>query len=387
MNSFTNMIKANGNSMFRISFSDGEHMKMKPPITLTPTGDSAYIMSFHNGDTGIKESRKVASINGIANYYDRKGKPFGIITLQKIKVDNTPEKCRTIGEPEVFQHEFYSNDCKTVNKNICTMSVTCKNDPQFGSIDIAVANCAATPDGRCPDLYTCARDQNYKKGIPVGENNMELFKSHPAKDGDYLQLCLNNLPEGKIKKISDKVSYTCNIKKNIGGSSNRKYTLKKVNGQMVISTSIYFNYLGAAGQKADRFKKAQSAKKCMKDFFRRHGLVLDITFKGEKDSHNKHDCDHTVNLHDNMDREDAKNWATLSRGGRTLTSDERCGTYIHELLHNFGLPDTYPDPKHCPDRDTIHDRDSIMACFDCKNAKIYDEHLKMLLWPICSRVM
>ena len=385
MSALADMVEMHGNSPLIVSFSDGDTITMKPPIHLKANGDNRYILNFYHSNTGVKETRIMTETLGVAYWHDRKTNSFGITNIQKVNDGNAPGKCQTVGTPEVLQYEFFSG-CNTVKKKLCSMSVTCKNDPRFGNIDMAQAICSITEDEKCPDLYTCANDRSYSEGIPIGESNMELFKSHPLKDSRYLQQCLDKLPQGASKKVSDKINFPCNIEKNITGGGTRKYTLKKINGRMVISTSIYLNYLGAQGQKSNRFDIARNAKKCMQDFFARHNLVLDITFKGDKDSHHKHNCDHTVNLHDNMNREDAKNWASISRKGKKMSQEQICGTYIHELLHNFGLPDAYPDPL-CPDRPVIHKRDSVMACLECTKSRIYDEHLKMLLWPMCSEVI
>ena len=297
--------------------------------------------------------------------------------------------CKTIAPPEVFQHEFTSDCGEVVRKKLCSMSITCKNDPRYGNIDVAEATCGVNKEGKCKSIYACASDKNYLDGIPIGNSDLESFKQHPLKDGDYIKGCLEKIPEGKVQDVHDRVIFPCNNKKEIKGGGLRKYSLRKEGGKMVVSTSIYFNFLGSQGSKADRFERVRSAKKCMQDFFTRHGLVLDIKFQGDKDSDHKEDCDHSINLHDNMNREDSKNWSSVSSGGKEMTPQERCGTYLHELFHRLGLPDSYSDPFHCPDRQNIHGRDSIMACLpaDCSQSRLYDEHLKMLLDPMCGKVV
>jgi hypothetical protein len=164
-----------------------------------------------------------------------------------------------------------------------------------------------------------------------------------------------------------------------------KYQLKKSNGQITLSSSLYFSYEGNEKNKTEAFKRLSAAKSCMMNFYARHGIKLDITFKKESGVKDWWSCDHSINLHDNYKRANSNNWTTHKTIGKTLTPEDVCSVFLHELGHKFGLPDTYPDPD-CPDRKQVMPRDDIMSgsWAGADNTKLYPLHIVNLLSPLCE---
>lgn len=213
-----------------------------------------------------------------------------------------------------------------------------------------------------------------------GEQNKKI--AYYANKDPYIQGCLNTKQEGAKTKVSGLLVSLCKLPDK-QHTANKKYELKKVNGQIVISTSISFNYKGNAENRAEAFKRVQDAIPCIQEFFAHHGIKLELTIKSESGASS---CHHNVNLHDEFARSDSSNWTTHRDLGKVTTAGERCSVFIHELSHILGLPDAYPDPD-CPDRQPISAENDIMRTtnIDSSNLTYFPHSIRTLLGPLCDK--
>ena len=208
---------------------------------------------------------------------------------------------------------------------------------------------------------------------------------HHAARNDTISSCLNSVSEGKKVEHSEIFWQLCEKDKwlfiDFKQWLKSKYTIQKRAGQIVIKTNLHANYQGRF--KTEALQSIRETIPCVKHFYARHGIKLELSITDYKSGH-----DHTVNFHDSFPRSNHKNWAIYRDGRTLLTKDHRCYIYIHELGHLLGLPDTYHDPR-CPDRE-IKTRDDIMNGFDylyfhnMNRLKFYPYAIKKLLRPLCG---
>ncbi len=212
-----------------------------------------------------------------------------------------------------------------------------------------------------------------------------------AQKNGYISNCLENKKEGDNKTVSYRSKRLCKVidwfpDETIGSGVN--YKLIKKNGIININTSIYFDYKGEERHRKEAFRKLRETIPCMKDFYARHGIKLNLTIKEDSGFMDRMGCDHTVNLHSHSEIGNSYNWPTHEmtvNPNPELSAMNRCSLYLHELGHRLGLADTYSDPD-CPDRDSINPPDDVMNYHwsGADNIKIYPSAIKTILGPICG---
>ncbi|MDC1174496.1 hypothetical protein OAT67_03845 [Bacteriovoracaceae bacterium] len=208
---------------------------------------------------------------------------------------------------------------------------------------------------------------------------------YAQKDG-HINNCLNDKKNGDSGKKDYTSAHLC---KKVGWwlDSKRgepvKYKVHKKNGLINIDTSIYFDYKGDEKNRERSFKRLRKAMKCMKSFYAKHGIRLNLTVKEDSGLHDWWSCDHSINIWDEKMNPNSANWTTT-----TYLSDARvCRHFLHELGHRLGLPDSYPDPD-CPDREPIKSRYDMMystgSGADVNESNIDGETISKLIRPLCG---
>lgn len=207
-----------------------------------------------------------------------------------------------------------------------------------------------------------------------------------AHSNPYIDKCLKTRKDGASAEVDDDWEALCSKKPKVYYGTEKKYDLKKVNGQIVLSTSIAFDYQGKPERKAEALKMVKDSIPCIKEFYARQGIRLELTIMDRKEKGAKA-CKHHLNLHDEFERNNSSNWSTHKDQGQTMSDQDRCSTYIHELTHNLGIPDSYPD-KDCPDRNPIGPNDDVMnkgGAWSPASLKLYPEAIKSILEPLCGK--
>ena len=209
----------------------------------------------------------------------------------------------------------------------------------------------------------------------------KIIDHHAAQD-DTISSCLNSISEGKKVEHSGFFWQLCEKDKwafiDYKQGARAKYSIQKREGQIVIKTNIYANYQGKSRARA--LRTIRETIPCVKNFYARHGIKLDLTITDYKSGY-----DYAVNFHDSFDRSNHKNWA-IYWDYLPLTKSDRCYIYTHELGHLLGLPDTYPITA-CPDRE-IGPYNDIMReriLYNMHYFKLYPYAIKTLLRPLCEK--
>ena len=221
-----------------------------------------------------------------------------------------------------------------------------------------------------------------------------------ANKSDYIRNCLNIVDDKKKNVLYPKVSPCRDGHGHIHSFGGRlvRYTLKKLNEQIRLGIDLNFHFRDAQERERDAFSKLREAEGCMSDFFARHGIVLDLGIYNSEKTHfeerpfawavqslsNLFQFDYGINLHISRARANSNNWPYLRSGSRTLTKETRCTLYIHELLHSFGLDDTYPG--NCLNRTPrpVNDIMAAGASTPLRGVHIYDEDVQQILDPLCG---
>lgn len=211
-----------------------------------------------------------------------------------------------------------------------------------------------------------------------------------AEQNPYIKQCLKDVAEGTVKE--DNSSWSAICKKvdwwpDTYQRGTKSHRVKKKNGRIVLETSLYFTFKGEEEDREESFKKLQSAKSCMKQFYAKQGIDLEITFYEESGFKDWYSCDHTANLHKTTDRANSDNWSSHGASNPNMNDSNRCALYVHELNHKLGLGDTYVDPD-CPDRDPINPTDDIMNAGShsrIEDKRLYPDALKKILGVLCGK--
>jgi len=234
-------------------------------------------------------------------------------------------------------------------------------------------------------------DISFFLGVNEIQDADRIRSLYVSQNNPYIKKCLENVEEGIEVKVDGSYSEICKkvdwwIDEYRG--SPKKYTLSKQNDLIVLTTSVSFHYKGDPKNRSKTFELANGALPCIKNFFAKHGIILNLTFKDSDDketSHLKSDLD--INLWDYYRKVNSENWSFLHIPTESDFEKKNCGIFIHELSHNLGLKDTYPNPD-CPDREVGDDVDDIMYSANIRsteNLKFTDQAIKELLAPLCEK--
>ena len=239
---------------------------------------------------------------------------------------------------------------------------------------------------------------NVKKSNPAEklneEDDLNEKVDYHASQNDYISSCVDRVSEGKeiyhSKFFNPTLCRKLPFFPDRRDSSPSKYTIQKREGRIVIKTSLYANYRGNIFNRKEALEDIRETIPCIKDFYAKHGIKLDLTIRGGDDPLDIIRSDHFINFYDNLNRSYVKDWAiyTTQKGNQVYTKNTRCGLFIHELGHNFGLPDTYPESR-CPDRERIMPFDDIMRSsshFSPYETKFYPYAIEILLKPLCGEM-
>ena len=215
-----------------------------------------------------------------------------------------------------------------------------------------------------------------------------------ASQNSYISNCIDRVPEGKEihysrffnRIVCRKIPFFFDIP----DINPAKYTILKREGRIVIKTSLYANYKGHFSNREKALEDIRETVPCMKDFYAKHGIELDLTIKEGKNPLDMLQSDHFINFYDERDKSTAKNWAIYvgHRGKKILTKNNRCSLFVHELGHSLGLHDTYPKSR-CPDRGRIMPKDDMMRSGGYSNihdTKFYPYAIEALLKPLCGEM-
>lgn len=155
------------------------------------------------------------------------------------------------------------------------------------------------------------------------------------------------------------------------------------NGSYVSLTAILRVYFpdASAWQKQEFLRSLDGEKSCIRNFFWRYRINLDLRFTADGTGLTSADTENFLNLRKNGERGPTfsmHDWA-FELGGHPLTS--ACSAFTHELGHMLGLPDEYPEAT-----DKVGEYDSIMR--ECHrppdSLRFYPRHLKIMLGELCG---
>lgn len=219
-------------------------------------------------------------------------------------------------------------------------------------------------------------------------NRLDKKVAYYAHDNEYVNNCLEKTNNGTEKKVSYTAKFTCEepdsyFQGPVG------YQVSKENDQIVVSTKISFDYKGNPQNKQKSIQAMRNTLPCMKEFYARHGIKLNISFEFNNNESTGQSCDHYLNLWDEVERADSVNWASHKTVGVEMglggAEYDRCSLALHELGHLLGLADSYPSPE-CPDQRVGTIDDIMRSSLNIKpeEAKIEDNDLKKILKPICG---
>lgn len=166
------------------------------------------------------------------------------------------------------------------------------------------------------------------------------------------------------------------------------YQLKSQGDTIRLSTTLRLDYpdVRTVAERESLQQRMDGVLPCMKDFFSKHGIDLDLKFEhnapGARFSRN-FGSESIVNIRENGNRGSTynnSNWA-FSLDGNVLQN--ACLTMVHELGHLLGLKDEYADPQ-APYRKPGPD-DSVMKRCHCPSheVKFNTKHLKQILGAAC----
>ena len=210
-----------------------------------------------------------------------------------------------------------------------------------------------------------------------------------AKKNGYINNCLGQLPTESEKKVNYKASHLCRWPNTYFGNP-VSYQVSKETNTIVLSTKLYFKYKGRPENKQKSVKAMTDVLPCLKDFYAKHGIKLNITFEfGEKDSEAE-SCNHNLNLWDETNRANPLNWVSHKSTGYDIGMEDepknRCALALHELGHLFGFGDSYPRPD-CPDQkigpsNDIMRRGAFKKPFE---VEITRSDIIQILRPLCEQ--
>ncbi|MFG1482066.1 hypothetical protein ABMA79_03140 [Halobacteriovorax sp. HFRX-2_2] len=239
------------------------------------------------------------------------------------------------------------------------------------------------------ELHYFSNDREFE-GWNLKYGSKERRISYYANKSTYIKSCLENRPEDSIIEVDYKSQSLCNessdIFKYVGTKTKYKTYIKE--GLVNIDVSLYLTFDGNEKDKEESMALVRKSMPCVKDFYARHGLKLNVDLKEETGIMDRFKCDHTITISKEHKRPTATEWATHKFANVANINDQkRCKLYIHELAHNLGLADAYKDRK-CPDRKIILDDKNIMgdgpSGYSPYQAELNGTQLRTILSPLCD---
>ncbi|MFG1499405.1 hypothetical protein ABMA70_04290 [Halobacteriovorax sp. XZX-3] len=239
------------------------------------------------------------------------------------------------------------------------------------------------------ELLYFSTDREFE-GWNLKYGSSERRISYYANKSTYIKSCLENRPEDSVVEVDYKSQSLCDknsdLFKYVGTKTKYKTYIKE--GLVNVDVSLYLKFDGNEKDKEESMALVRNSMPCVKDFYARHGLKLNVDLKEETGIMDRFKCDHTVTISKEHKRPTAKEWATHKFANVANINDQkRCKLYIHELAHNLGLADAYKD-RRCPDRKIILDDKNIMgdgpSGYSPYQAELNGSQLRTILSPLCD---
>ena len=213
----------------------------------------------------------------------------------------------------------------------------------------------------------------------------------------YISQCLNRVPERTRANIDHYWHEDCRSSENheITYLENKKYRLEIKNGAIELSTRICFSYRGDESKRLISTNALEGTLPCIRNFFARHGIKLNLSFAFEPNDQSSLECDHSSTFHyhyNNQKNElaNSQNWVTYhstnSIRSRDYNPNSRCVLAIHEFGHFLGLADT-SQSSNCVNRKRVMPSNDIMNTNFLESPyikKFYPYAIEELLAPLCS---
>ncbi|MFG1492018.1 hypothetical protein [Halobacteriovorax sp. ZH4_bin.1] len=239
------------------------------------------------------------------------------------------------------------------------------------------------------ELHYFSNDREFE-GWNLKYGSSERRISYYANKSTYIKSCLENRSAEVFVEVDYKSQSLCNKESNlfkyVGTKTKYKTYIKE--GLVNIDVSLYLKFDGNEKDKEESMALVRNSMPCVKDFYARHGLKLNVDLKEETGIVDRFKCDHTIMISKEHKRPTAKEWATHKFANVANINDQkRCKLYIHELAHNLGLADAYKD-RLCPDRKIILDDKNIMgdgpSGYSPYQAELNGSQIRTILSPLCD---
>ncbi len=236
-----------------------------------------------------------------------------------------------------------------------------------------------------------------EQGMPKQRSIGQAVASLDVKQ--IVQDCLadSSVPPNKKKHVTSSPFYLC--KKNLefpNDPSKQKwyggealYSLLKVGSQLRLIINIDYRYVGKAQNKKEVFARISRAKLCVLQFYKRHGLTLDLNLK-EVRRHNLESLSASpVDVDDHGISNNERLWSVLSSEGKPLDEALLCKTLAHEIAHLAGLQDSYAyniPEADCPDAIIGEDNDIMKTLKkDIGDLHFNEMEIRQIIAPLCEQ--
>ncbi len=223
--------------------------------------------------------------------------------------------------------------------------------------------------------------------VPQGPPNVgQQHKEDSATSDTLLNRCLKDpaVTERRWKGVSYVASQLCK-KPNTMEATPAAYRIRKQDGKIQVAMTVIFDYKGGMNNLPGVLRRLGSVRDCISRFYARFGINLELDFNTNPGVSSPKSGDLHVDLWDKYPRYNSANWAMIETCGVSLTEDQACGAYAHELGHLLGLPDRYVEPN-CPDRE-LGPHDSVMRAGGwngSKSVRLYPNDIAIILEPLCG---
>jgi hypothetical protein len=240
------------------------------------------------------------------------------------------------------------------------------------------------------DFLMFANDETFLAWLEENDSDLEQEIKYYASKNPYISRCLDLNQGEKVVSVDYTSSHKCEGQSRVRGSE-VSYSLEKENGAISLKTSIYLNYGGEEAKKEEAFQRIREAKECMRKFFARHGIRLDVEFKEDTGLLDAFKADHRIELRDRYGLPDSGVWvshytpAAPGFGDGQLTAENVCSLALHEFGHRLGLRDTYPGGRDCRNRPVGPENDLMHNHWrGPERIKIMPKAIQQILRPLCE---